>query len=126
MNHMFIVTTEGIIVVDGDCDNMQWLKSELQTRFKVPVKYVVLSHDHQGHICDTQVFADTAVGIGHVNIRDHIIREKRRSIVPQITFEDTMEIQLGGIRVVPDVPRPDTQRQHDLRARAGGGTALRT
>ena len=100
MNHMFIVTTDGIIVVDGDCDNMQWLRSELQTRFKVPVKYVVLSHDHQGHICDTQVFADTAVGIGHVNIRDHIIREKRRAIVPQITFEDTMEIQLGGVRVV--------------------------
>jgi hypothetical protein len=23
---------------------MEWLKSELQTRFKVPVKYVVLSH----------------------------------------------------------------------------------
>ena len=100
MNHLFIVTTEGIIVVDGFCDNMQWLKSELQTRFKVPVKYVVLSHDHQGHICDTQIFADTAVGIGHVNIRPHIIREKRRSIVPQVLFEDTMEIEMGGIRVV--------------------------
>ena len=100
MNHMFIVTTEGIIVVDGDCDNMQWLKSELQTRFKLPVKYVVMSHDHQGHICDTDVFADTAVGVGHVNIREHIIREKRRAIAPQVTFEDTMEINLGGIRVV--------------------------
>jgi glyoxylase-like metal-dependent hydrolase (beta-lactamase superfamily II) len=100
MNHMFIVTTEGIIVVDGFCDNMQWLKSELQTRFKLPVKYVVLSHDHQGHICDTDVFADTAVGIGHVNIRPHIIREKRKAIVPQVMFEDTMEIELGGIRVV--------------------------
>jgi hypothetical protein len=37
MNHMFIVTPEGIIVVDGDCDNMEWLKTELRTRFKVPV-----------------------------------------------------------------------------------------
>lgn len=99
-NAMFVVTGEGIIVVDGFCDNMQWLRSELQTRFKVPVKYVVLSHDHQGHICDTDVFADTAVGIGHVNIRPHIIREKRKAIVPQVMFEDTMEIELGGIRVV--------------------------
>ena len=99
-NGMFVVTPAGIIVVDGFCDNMDWLKSELQTRFKVPVKYVVLSHDHQSHICDTQVFADTAVGIGHVNILPHIVREKRRSIVPQVLFEDTMELQLGGTRVV--------------------------
>jgi glyoxylase-like metal-dependent hydrolase (beta-lactamase superfamily II) len=97
---MFVVTPAGIILVDGFCDNMPWLKSELQTRFKVPVKYVVLSHDHQSHICDTQVFADTAVGVGHVNILPHIIREKRRSIVPEILFENTMDIQLGGIRVV--------------------------
>lgn len=99
-NAMFIATSEGIIVVDGDCNNMQWLRSELQARFKVPVKYVVLSHDHNSHICDTQVFADTAVGIGHVNIRPHIVREKRQAIVPQVTFEDRMEIELGGIRVV--------------------------
>jgi glyoxylase-like metal-dependent hydrolase (beta-lactamase superfamily II) len=99
-NGMFVVTPAGIIVVDGFCDNMDWLKSELQARFKVPVKYVVLSHDHQSHICDTQVFADTAVAIGHVNILPHIIREKRRSIVPQVLFEDTMELQLGGTRVV--------------------------
>ena len=99
MNHMFIVTTEGIIVVDGDCDNMQWLRSELQTRFKVPVKYVVLSHDHQGHICDTQVFADTAIGVGHVNLKPHIVREKRRAIVPQIMFEESMVIELGGMHV---------------------------
>jgi glyoxylase-like metal-dependent hydrolase (beta-lactamase superfamily II) len=99
-NGMFVVTPEGIILVDGFCDNMPWLKSELQTRFKVPVKYVVLTHDHQSHICDTNVFADTAVGIGQVKIRPHIIREKRRSIVPQVLFEDTMEIDLGGIKVV--------------------------
>jgi glyoxylase-like metal-dependent hydrolase (beta-lactamase superfamily II) len=100
MNHLFIVTTDGIIVVDGFCDNMQWLKSELQTRFKMPVKYVVMSHDHQGHICDTDVFADTAVGIGHVNLKPHIVREKRRAIIPQVMFEDRMEIELGGVRVV--------------------------
>lgn len=99
-NAMFVVTPEGIVVVDGSCDNMQWLKSELQTRFKVAVKYVVMSHDHQSHICDTDVFADTAVGIGHVNLKPHIVREKRKAIVPQILFEETMEIDIGGVRVV--------------------------
>ncbi len=98
-NGMFVVTPEGIIVMDGICENMEWLKSELQTRFNVPVKYVVLSHDHQSHICDTQVFADTAVGVGHVKIKPHIVREGRRAIVPQVMFEDSMELELGGIQV---------------------------
>lgn len=98
-NGMFVVTPEGIIVMDGICENMEWLKSELQSRFNVPVKYVVLSHDHQSHICDTQVFADTAVGVGHVKIKPHIVREGRRAIVPQVMFEDSMELELGGIQV---------------------------
>ena len=98
-NGMFVVTPEGIIVMDGICENMEWLKSELQSRFNVPVKYVVLSHDHQSHICDTQVFADTAVGVGHVKIKPHIVRDGRRAIVPQVMFEDSMELELGGIQV---------------------------
>jgi glyoxylase-like metal-dependent hydrolase (beta-lactamase superfamily II) len=59
-----------------------------------------MSHDHQSHICEMDVFADTAVGIGHVNILPHILREKRRTIVPQILFEERMEIELGGMKVV--------------------------
>jgi glyoxylase-like metal-dependent hydrolase (beta-lactamase superfamily II) len=99
-NAMFIVTPAGIILVDGSCDNMEWLKSELKRRFNQPVKYAVMSHDHQSHICDMDVFADTAVGIGHVNILPHILREKRKTIIPQILFEDRMEIELGGMKVV--------------------------
>jgi glyoxylase-like metal-dependent hydrolase (beta-lactamase superfamily II) len=99
-NAMFIVTPAGIILVDGSCDNMEWLKSELKRRFNQPVKYAVMSHDHQSHICDMDVFADTAVGIGHVNILPHILREKRKTIIPQILFEHRMEIELGGMKVV--------------------------
>ena len=99
-NAMFVVTPAGIILVDGSCNNMEWLKGELARRFNQPVKYAVMSHDHQSHICDLDVFADTAVGIGHVNILPHILREKRKTIVPQVLFEDRMEIELGGIKVV--------------------------
>ena len=42
----------------------------------------------------------TPLSGSHTNILPHIIREKRRSIVPQVLFEDTMELQLRGIRVV--------------------------
>ena len=102
-NGMFVVTSEGIILADGHyCDrgHLPWLKSELESRFDVPVKYVVLSHDHQSHICDTEIFSDTAVAICHKNIVPHIIREGRNALMPQITFEDSMDIQLGGMKVV--------------------------
>jgi glyoxylase-like metal-dependent hydrolase (beta-lactamase superfamily II) len=46
------------------------------------------------------VFSDTARAISHVNAKGHIVREKRRTVVPEITFEDRMQIDLGGIEVV--------------------------
>jgi hypothetical protein len=55
---MLVVTDEGAIVADGHyCDrgHVPWLKSEFESRFGVPVKFVVLSHDHQSHICETEV-----------------------------------------------------------------------
>jgi len=101
-SNVFMVTDEGIIMVDATCDGggMEWLKEELARRFGVPVKYVILSHDHEMHICGLQVFEDTAVSVGHVNIREHIVREDRNTFVPQVVFDDYMEIHLGGRRAV--------------------------
>ena len=101
-SNVFMVTDEGIIVVDGTCSGggQQWLKEELARRYDVPVKYVILTHDHEMHICGTQAFSDTAVTVAHRNARPHIIREGRNSAVPDVTFEDSMEIHLGGKRAV--------------------------
>jgi len=98
----YILTNEGIILVDGHyCQSgtVEWLKDQLDRRYDVPVRYVVLSHDHQDHNCNTDLFADTAVGVGHRNIIPHLTFERRKSIVPAITFEDEMELQLGGVLV---------------------------
>lgn len=94
-----IVTTEGLIVVDATCRSegtAAWLKGELQTRFKQPVKYVVLSHDHEDHICDLDVFDDTATTVAQVKTREAVVREKRNTSVPDITFEDQLSLWLGG------------------------------
>ncbi len=102
-SNVFMVTDEGIIMVDATCDGggMEWLKEELDRRFGVPVKYVILSHDHEMHICGLQAFDDTAVTIGHKNIREHIIREDRNTSVPDVVFEgDNLEIYLGGQRAI--------------------------
>ena len=52
-NSHVIVTDEGLVVVDGTCrgdGNPAWLKQELDRLYDVPVKYVILSHDHEDHI----------------------------------------------------------------------------
>lgn len=100
-SNVFLVTDDGIVMVDATCDGggMEWLKEELDRRFGVPVRYTILSHDHEMHICDLDVFDDTAISVGHVNIRPHIVREDRNTSVPQVVFDDYMEIHLGGQRV---------------------------
>ena len=98
----YILTTEGIVLVDGHyCQSgtVQWLKEELDRRYDVPVRYVILSHDHQDHNCNTDLFSDTAVGVGHRNIVPHLTFEKRKSIIPAITFEDEMELTVGGMLI---------------------------
>jgi len=98
----YIVGENSIAVVDGHycaSGTMQWLKAEIANRHDVPVRYIILSHDHPDHICNSGVFSDTAVGIGHANIVPHIINENRQSIFPAVTFQESMDLQLGGVRV---------------------------
>ncbi len=97
-NSHVIVTDEGLVVVDGTCrgdGNPAWLKQELDQLYDVPVKYVILSHDHEDHICGLQVFDDTAVTVSHARNREHIVREGRNTSVPDVVFQDEMEIHLG-------------------------------
>lgn len=98
----YVLTDEGIIVIDGHyCPSgtVAWLKEELARRHDVPVKYVILSHDHQDHVCHTDLFNDTAITVSHRLLRPHIVRENRISAVPQVTFEDEMDLHLGGVRL---------------------------
>ena len=98
-NTSVVVTDEGIVVIDATCrgqGNTAWLKSELDRRYDVPVKYVILSHDHSDHICGLQILVDTATTISHTNTRKHIVREDRNTSVPDIVFDQEMEIHLGG------------------------------
>jgi glyoxylase-like metal-dependent hydrolase (beta-lactamase superfamily II) len=98
-NHysIFAVTPAGIIATDPiNAEAAQWLKTELQRRFALPVKYVIYSHDHADHIAGGEVFADTALVVAHENAKAAIVGEQRPTAVPQVTFTDRMTIELGG------------------------------
>jgi glyoxylase-like metal-dependent hydrolase (beta-lactamase superfamily II) len=70
---MFVVTPDGIIVVDPMNSEMAaWLKTRLDERFGLPVKYVIYSHHHNDHASGGEVFADTATFVGHENMRKNM------------------------------------------------------
>ena len=70
-NHytVFLVTPAGIIMSDPiNRDFGRWLKAELASRFKVPVRYVLYTHRDWDHASGGVVFADTAEFVGHRNM----------------------------------------------------------
>ena len=96
-NMVFAVTPDGVILVDThNAEAAEWLKSELKSRFNAEVKYLIYSHDHGDHISGGEVFADTAVIIAHEQAKADIIGDKRPTAVPDLTYKDTMTIELGG------------------------------
>jgi glyoxylase-like metal-dependent hydrolase (beta-lactamase superfamily II) len=63
---VFLVTPDGIVLAEPiGTEFATWLKGELATRFKVPVKYVIYSHHHWDHGSGAAVYADTARIVGH-------------------------------------------------------------
>ena len=94
---VFLVTSSGIIATDPiSPDAASWLKEEVKTRFGLPVKYLIYSHDHRDHIAGGEVFAPEATVIAHEKARAAIVGEQRPTAVPDITFTDRMTVTLGG------------------------------
>jgi len=97
---VFLVTTEGVIATDPiNAPAAEWLKAEIKSRFGKEIKYLIYSHDHSDHSSGGEVFADTAIVVGHKNTKEAIIGEMRATAVPDITFTDRMTIELGGKKV---------------------------
>jgi glyoxylase-like metal-dependent hydrolase (beta-lactamase superfamily II) len=59
---VFMVTSEGIVVVDPiNLAASEWLKGELESRFDVPVTHVLYSHHHWDHASGAAAFPDATV-----------------------------------------------------------------
>lgn len=94
---VFAVTPAGVILADPiNADTAKWLKNEIAQRFRQPVKYLIYSHDHADHAGGGEVFADTAILIGHELTRQAMLAEKRPTAPPTLTFSDRLRLELGG------------------------------
>jgi glyoxylase-like metal-dependent hydrolase (beta-lactamase superfamily II) len=94
---VFLVTDDGVIATDPiNADAAKFLEAEIRSRFNQEIKYLVLSHDHADHSSGGEVWADTATVIAHANAKPVIIGEQRPTAVPDLTFDETMNIELSG------------------------------
>ncbi len=66
---VLLVTDDGVIMSDPlNREFSTWLKSEIDERFGVPVRYVLYTHHHWDHSSGGSVFDDTATFVGHENM----------------------------------------------------------
>ena len=88
---VFMVTPEGIVLVEPiGTEFATWLKGELNTRFHVPVKYVIYSHSHWDHASGGAVYADTARFIGQENMLKNIALPPANTPLPaNVRAQDT-------------------------------------
>jgi glyoxylase-like metal-dependent hydrolase (beta-lactamase superfamily II) len=104
-NHvaMFTVTPEGVLVVDpcgeGNPNTPSLLKATIRSVTDQPVRYVVYSHSAWDHSMGGIVFADTAQFVSQARAQERIAAAGKPSTpIPDITFQDTLTLELGGRR----------------------------
>ena len=106
VNHvaMFVVTGAGVILVDPNGQvnprTPNLIKEAVRSVTEQPVRYLVYSHSAFDHSTGGAVFTDTARFVGHKNA---VARMKAAgdatTPAPDITFDKTMTLELGGRRV---------------------------
>lgn len=115
-NTTFIVTQEGVIVIDTRVSPTEARKvlAEIRKVTDLPIRYTINTHYHGDHTLGNQVFKDTSAIIAHQNVRksltgslgrDHLDMFKSFKVPgldevtvtpPNLVFEKGMDLYLGG------------------------------
>jgi glyoxylase-like metal-dependent hydrolase (beta-lactamase superfamily II) len=98
---LFIVTDEGVIATDPGSqsgpERAEAYKAAIASVTDQPVRYLIYSHDHADHATGGDIFADTATFVSHTNAVDKLAAlNDPRVPVPEISFNDQLQIELGG------------------------------
>ncbi len=104
-NTMFIVTRDGVVLVDPIGGKGPQLKNAIAEITSLPVKFLIYSHAHADHIGDAHLFADDAQIVSHIETKKLLERyaDPNRP-TPNITFGNTYTLELGGIKVELSYP----------------------
>ena len=117
-NTTFIITTEGVIIIDTRPTPSEARKvlKEIRKLTDLPIVYTINTHYHGDHTFGNQVFKSSKSIIAHKNVRDTLINSGQDHLSlfktfglpgmdevevtpPNILYEKEMEIWLGGYRL---------------------------
>lgn len=99
-NSMFVVSDEGVIVVDAPPSYADKIPAAIKEVTDQPVKYFVYSHHHGDHTGGSAVFGDDVIRVGHELTAQELRRKSDPNRpVPTVTFSDTYTLELGNQRV---------------------------
>ncbi|HSM85760.1 MAG TPA: MBL fold metallo-hydrolase [Candidatus Limnocylindrales bacterium] len=111
-NSTFLVTGEGILVVDTGLNDIEGRKllRHIRAISDAPVKYVVNTHYHPDHRGGDQIIGPNAIFIGTGFTRDKIVAGRKtpssQAMANWITFPRGVTIHLGGYEVQVYHPGP--------------------
>ncbi len=117
-NTTFIITTEGVIIIDTRPTPTEARKvlEEIRKLTDLPIVYTINTHYHGDHTFGNQVFKSSKSIIAHKNVRDTLVKSGQDHLSlfktfglpgmdevevtpPNIVYEKGMEIWLGEYRL---------------------------
>jgi glyoxylase-like metal-dependent hydrolase (beta-lactamase superfamily II) len=104
-NSMFIVSDEGVIVIDAPQSYAKKIPDAIREVTDKTVKYFIYSHHHADHTAGSAIFGDEVIRIGHqLTARELRRKNDPNRPVPTITFSDSYTVKLGTQQVELSYP----------------------
>jgi glyoxylase-like metal-dependent hydrolase (beta-lactamase superfamily II) len=109
---VFLITPQGAIVTDPlNKKAAIWLNEQIKSRFNVPVKYVIYSHNHSDHIYGAEVFkSPQTTFVAHKLSAQDIKNTQMKTVTPDLTFDDELVLTLGDSNVKLNYHGPNDGR----------------
>lgn len=109
---VFLITPQGAIVTDPlNKKAATWLNEQIKTRFNVPVKYVIYSHNHSDHIYGAEVFKSPhTIFVAHRLSAQDIKNTKMKTVSPDLIFDNELTLTLGDSNVKLNYHGPNDGR----------------
>jgi cyclase len=117
-NTTFIITKEGVIVIDTRPTPTEARKvlAEIRKLTALPIVYTINTHYHGDHTFGNQIFKNSKTIIAHKNVRNKLVESGQEHLSlfktfglpgideveitpPNIIYEKEMEVWLGGYRL---------------------------
>jgi glyoxylase-like metal-dependent hydrolase (beta-lactamase superfamily II) len=104
---LLVTSTDGTVLVDAPPSLAPFLPAAIAEMARAPVTHVIYSHSHYDHIGAAHLFGGATV-IGHTEVAETLRRRNDpRRPVPDVTFEDSLSVEVAGQQLVLEYRGPN-------------------